>query len=453
MSASRKTSRFNLLANVLHRPDDISYRLLAEQLSDALFLVASRSGLFRHFNRRALDLTGYSREELERLSLSELLASPEAADALTLIHKLEFGVHRNIQHVPLKTKSGKPVHSDLRAAATVGNDGEELTIILARDPEQRVMLERAASHHHHSLTAVDDLVNLVLEQFHQRAPENTHRTLLACQNFSMADFVALYHRADSFAGYQLLATVNLPPEFPPAIGAIDPAASGAALNWRSGERPNSLLARAARNARLSVLHAQPVGRDATPPALLVLGYRSAHIQTIDTATLAQSAANFISAMLNISEQVASHHLAATHAAEIRQRFETIQSETMEGMLRVDAGGRILELNRAADNLLGFKLADTFNLPLEDVLISAQPVAQPIMTAIHKCLRWGGVETDLVRRDGQTVAVYIRAIPLANSSGNAEECSDGGIVLISDRTDQRQFQVQSDHLDPRALLGG
>src|SRR5512134_598375 len=98
MTASRRTPRFNLLANVLHRPDDISYRVLAEQLSDAFFLVASRSGLFRYFNRRAMELTGYSREALERLSLSELLATPEAAEALGLIHKLEFGLHRNLQN-------------------------------------------------------------------------------------------------------------------------------------------------------------------------------------------------------------------------------------------------------------------------------------------------------------------------------------------------------------------
>jgi len=101
-------------------------------------------------------------------------------------------------------------------------------------------------------------------------------------------------------------------------------------------------------------------------------------------------------------------------------------------------------NTAAESLLGFRLPNTRNRPLEDVIVSAQPIAQPILAAFHNGMRWGGVEADLVRRDGTTLAAYIRAVALPNG--------DGGLILIADRTDQRQFQAQSDHLERRACWG-
>ena len=123
------------------------------------------------------------------------------------------------------------------------------------------------------------------------------------------------------------------------------------------------------------------------------------------------------------------------------------NETAEGLVRVNAEGQVVEINRAAESLLGFSRVDTLNLPLEDMLISAQPLAQPMVAALQKGLHWGGVETDLIRRDGVSVAVFIRAIPLSEG-----EAAQGGLVLISDRADQRLFQAQSDHLERRAWLG-
>ncbi|MBM4425231.1 MAG: hypothetical protein FJ030_17935, partial [Chloroflexi bacterium] len=54
---TRKTGPLSFLSTVLQRPDDINYRDIAEQLSDAMFLATPRTGLFRYFNRRALELT------------------------------------------------------------------------------------------------------------------------------------------------------------------------------------------------------------------------------------------------------------------------------------------------------------------------------------------------------------------------------------------------------------
>src|SRR3972149_3940907 len=115
MNIQRRTSPLNFLVDAFQRREELSYRDLAEHLSDAFFLVTPRTGLFRYFNRRALELTGYSREELERLTLADLLAAPEAAEALNQIHKLDVSLNLYLQNIPLRGRSGRRVMADLHA--------------------------------------------------------------------------------------------------------------------------------------------------------------------------------------------------------------------------------------------------------------------------------------------------------------------------------------------------
>lgn len=444
MTLQRRASPLNFLVDAFQRREELSYRDLAEHLSDAFFLVTPRTGLFRFFNRRALELTGHSREELERLSLAELLAAPEAAEALNQIHKLDVSLNLYLQNIPLKGRSGRRVVADLHVSATFG-DGEVLVFILARDPEKNIILERAANAHSHSINAMNELANLLASHLRHPVEGGAEKMLLACQRFSLADAIAIYRRAEGFPGYQLAESINLPPEFPPNVGAGDVAAS-APLHWRTGERPASVFARAARAAGFTLLHALPVAARfdtyAPAPAIVVLAYRATQFQTLDTGALAATIANFVAAGHAITAHLAERAAQIEVAEDVRHRFETLLAESAEGMVRVNAEGRIVEINRAAESLLGYHQTDTLNLPLEDVLISAQSVAQPILAALSQNLRWGGAETDLIRRDGVSVAVFIHAVPMRT----------GGLILISDRTDQRHFQAQSDHLERRAWLG-
>lgn len=443
MNTKRQTSPFNALANFLTRSEDIAYHALADQISEAFFLAHQRTGLFRYFNRRALDLTGYTREELERLSLSELITPTEAGETFDQIQRLEIGLNRSIQNVPLKTKNGSMVPIDLRIAAIQGNDGETVIILLAHDPIERTMLERAASHHHQAFTALQRISQLLTEHFEQPLSEKVDLLLRACQDYTQADCIALYRRADDFVGYQLYEAINLPPTFPPSIAGVDPAATGEPLNWRSGERPLSILTRAARNEHFSTLHIRPIGSEHPPTSIAVLAYYAHPFQTLDTGVLAQTTASIFNAAQILQGQMLAQDARKEQLVTLQSLFDLWQAETAEGMLQVNANGQIVAMNSAVERLLGFRLNDSRQSSLEDIIISAQPVAQPMLAAIRQNARWGGVDADLVRRDGASVAVYIRAIPVPN---------DGGLILIADRTDQRQFQVQSDHLERRAWLG-
>jgi PAS domain S-box-containing protein len=443
MNTKRQTSPFNALANFLTRSEDISFQYLADQIGESFFLASQRTGLFRHFNRKALELTGYSREELERLSLSELITPNEAGETFDQIQRLEIGLSRNIQNVSLKTKSGQWVPVDLRITAAQGNDGEIVVLLLARDPIERTMVERAASHHHQGFSALQRISQLLTEQFDLPTEELYDQLLRACQDFTQADCIAIYHLADEPAGYQLREAINLPANFPASLGSADVAANGQPYDWRAGERPLSILSRLARNHHFSLLHVRPVENEQPPNALVVLVYFTNPFQTLDTGALAQTTAAIFRAVQQLQSRVSAQDEREENLNALQSLYDLWQRETSEGMLRVNVAGKVVGLNNAFEKLLGFRLKDSHNRPLEDVVISAQPVAQPILAALSQSARWGGVEADLVRRDGAAVAVYLRAIPLPDG---------GGLILVADRTDERQFQAQSDHLERRAWLG-
>jgi signal transduction histidine kinase len=354
------------------------------------------------------------------------------------------GVYRNVQNVALKTKSGALILVDLRVSTSQSNDGEILVTLLAHDPAERTMLERAAIHHHHALSALTNLGSILVDQIANPPSPDEARILLACQQLCLADAIAVYQRTDTLIGYQLHEAINLPVGFPTTVAGIDPAASGQPFNWHAGERPTSVLTRVARNAHYSVLHVRPIGPAANPDILLVLAYEAPPGQSLDTGTFADLVASFFATSHTLQHHLAEHNQRAEQLTALSQLFSIWSASSAEGLLQVDAKDKLVNLNSAAEGLLGFRLADTRGRPLEDVIISAQPIAQPILAAFRNGMHWGGVEVDLVRRDGTTLAAYIRAVPLSAGAG--------GLILIADRTDQRQFQAQSDHLERRAWLG-
>jgi len=197
---------------------------------------------------------------------------------------------------------------------------------------------------------------------------------------------------------------------------------------------------------LSSLRIDPL-KDAEA-GLLLAGYRPPNFQPSDITTLTGMAARYLS-ILQTSRQDADERVGLrTRAITAEGKLSAVLDEADEGVMQIDAEGRMVALNLAAEGLLGFQIAETFNTPLEDVLVSAQPLATSLLAALRQGQPWSGVEADLIRRDGGAVAAWVRAAPLFNEGGKLS----GGLILISNRTDQRQFQEQSTHLEQRAWLG-
>jgi PAS domain S-box-containing protein len=437
MQPKPKTSPLSRIESIIGRQGEPRYQKLAEQLEEACFLVTPRPGLFLYANHKGVELTGYARTDLERLGLSELFPAPEAAEALETIRAVEPGATRQLQNVPLRTRTGKIVYVDLKLSGLAGD--ELLVMILARDSAVREDAEREFDRQRQTLVAQDELISLLL----QPKPDTLAQAVSLCQGLLHAQGVALYYSSSEPPGLRLVQAANWPDEFPGLLEATDPVSMGTQIHWRSGDRPASALTRAARTRGWSSLHTHPVGS-----GTLVAGYHPPKLQPPEVTRLMGMAARALLAVQ--SELRRNQKLIDTErrANDTQLRLETLLDNIDEGVLQINHDGRILATNHAVESLLGYHAHDILNAPLEDALVSPQPLVAPILAALRQDKAWGPVDTDLVRRDGSTVAVLVRAAPTATQRNKLH----GGLVLLTDRTDVRQFQNQSDHLERRAWLG-
>jgi len=413
------------------------YQKLAEQLEEACFLVTPRLGLFLYANHKAVELTGRGRAELEQLGLSELFPPQEAAEALETIRNVEVDSTCQLQNVPLRAHNGKIVYVDLRLSGLAGD--EPMVMILARDSAKRDSANEAIDRQRQSMAALDELMSLPL---HPR-PDTLAQAVALCLQLLHAEGVALYYASAEPPGLRLVQAANWPDDFPSHLNPVDPAGSGAPTHWRTGDRPASDLTRVARAHSWSSLHTHPV-----VAGILVAGYRPAKLQPPEVASLMKTAARALTTVQSELRQNQKLIDAERRAKDSGLRLRLLLDHIDQGVLQFNHDGKILSVNNAAETLLGFRAHDLVNRQLEDVLISPQPLAAPILSALWQGQPWGAVETDLIRRDGSSVAVQVRVVPIVTQRNKLH----GGLILLGDRTDLRHFQSQSDHLERRAWLG-
>ncbi|MBI5052162.1 MAG: PAS domain S-box protein [Chloroflexi bacterium] len=443
MSYTRKTSPLDLLNNLLPQQNDERYRDIVEELVDALFLVKPISGAFFYVNDKALAFSGYARADFNTLHLVDIFSPDQSAEVLKIIYNVEAGVNYSLRNILFRARSGVLIPVDIRLSGCTRGD-EDFVMILIREYTQRTPTQ-SLNRHRASITALGEMIEALP---HAVSDDVIEHTLGMARQMLGADSVILYWRSVNPLGLRVGRAINFPSKFPSHIAADDPDLKSAAFSWRLGERPTSALARAARAENFAAIHSHVISDRLSLLGLFVVMYAEPDSQPPDTTALTAIAAHYFSALLIQLRRTQTAQGIETYASEVSQQLEAIMSQTNEGILRINATGGVVDLNSAAESLLGFHLEDMVNEPLEDVLVASQPLASQLIETLKRGARWDGVETDLVRRDGESLAAFVRATPLLDRNN----VFIGGLIVITDRRQQKFFQTQSDHLERRAWLG-
>ena len=113
------------------------------------------------------------------------------------------------------------------------------------------------------------------------------------------------------------------------------------------------------------------------------------------------------------------------------RAHTTLSSIGDGVLSVDAAGRIEFMNDAASKLTGWPRADALGRPVADVIrllgkTSMEPLANPLDLALERGVPSRlPVGTVLVRRDGSETAIETRFAPLLQPTSSTLHRSRAG----------------------------
>lgn len=163
--------------------------------------------------------------------------------------------------------------------------------------------------------------------------------------------------------------------------------------------------------------------------------------------LATATADDIQVLQSFADQAA----IAVHNAQLyeridqdRKRLAAIVQYSADGVMILDASGRILSFNRALERMTAWKASDTIGLDYEEVFTWKRLDNKDIKSALDDGWPFKGngdapdtlyVEGDLIRRDGLTVSIAIIFAPLLSADGHLTNI----IANVRDITNFRQAQ--------------
>jgi len=423
------------------RDDNPRLQHTLEQLTVAAFLFAPRSGAILAVNVKAIALTEWARAELMARSLAEIVAPPAAAEALDQIHFLHPGGARHLTNIPLRTRSGRLAHADLRLSAFDDHERNEVLVLaLATPVEERLAQEREAGQLWRVLEGQEQMLNLMAAPIEATLDE----AVSLVQQMFGADAAGLYRAIASPPSMRLAHAHAVPLDFPRALGPSEVHYLESPLQWGGAQRAESFLYQAARAAGWTTFIAHPVGEPPDILGALFVAYRPGNSPASYAPSLLSLTARQVHSLMVQITRTTELDSARRLAVRLSTRFATLNSQIEEGVVLINGEGLIDEINVPATRMLGYRSEEVTGWRFDDVLISNGRLIQ----AVRLCLTGIGLdalEDELHRRSGESFPVIVRLRPLPSAEG-------GCAVTLRDLSEKRASEVNREHLDQLAYVG-
>ncbi|MEX2144163.1 MAG: ATP-binding protein [Anaerolineales bacterium] len=405
---------------------------LLDLLPHPVLVANSLTGRVLFGNLQATRLSAYTRRELAELELTTLL--PELT-----VSALEDPVSKKPQLQKLISRSSRFTSVAVKVDQLGGPDHwVALSLLppaeLEADP-RALEQQRWEALHMLSLAAQQDDLASCFRQI-----------LAAGAMLTGASQLLLYTPGESELTLKLEAVAGAGADFPASLEAADFGHLRTPKIWQAGKPIESSLQKAAHSAKLAYLASTPL--DITDPhsGLLAVASEAAPAPKDILTMLQILAATAATARLQ-AEVASALQGKTTRLAESEQINNTLQEHVQDGLLFADDQLRVLDLNPAAEAMLGYSTSEIIGRPANDVLISAQSILPALELALTEGKGFEIGERKLHRRDGTEFLAFLR-VALVAAQGSPARLS----VLFTDLSEHEAFHLQSQQLQQRAWLG-
>jgi len=412
---------------------------LLDNLAEAALLINVRERNILFANAKARALTAYTRSELSGMNLATLF---EQLDEHTF-----WGVDEDKTEIRLILRTRN--HTRLETLVRRSPLGEHSPWMLITLEEHRLVQQRQAEHQRHlDLLQSMETIGLALTQ--DTLEKSIELLLEAGQKITGAVILSVYLYNPQPQGQTLEMTRYLhygPTSlFPDRLPAQDLVHLRTTHLWKSGKRPTSALHRAARATGLSLVASVPLGDERTVIGFVVLGGDES-LPAESTLMRLKTLARIITALIQVHTRL--DNLEA--ALEAQRRARTIEKAAIDavedGLIVLSPTLRVLRLNPAAEQILGYTSQEARGHQVEDILIGSGALPSMLQMALQGLPTIKQDNLRLYRRSGQPFLARVSVLPAMS-----QEQLEGVTVLIQDLSEQEQIQTQARQLEQRALLG-
>jgi two-component system sensor histidine kinase AtoS len=216
--------------------------------------------------------------------------------------------------------------------------------------------------------------------------------------------------------------------------------------WLPGKRVSTELHRVARIKNLSCIATAPLGQQGAWLGLLV----AANNQTPpddDLVELLNVIAGHITSTLQHFIMIANTSATIKRINEVLPVQKCIIENTQEGIIILLKDLTILEMNPAAELMLGYTSSEVTGQSIENILIGTESLQSALISARNGIPAHNLGSLYLHRRNGQSFPAEIQTIPVSVDSKVTNV-----VILLSDVSEVEQVRVKTHQLEQRALLG-
>lgn len=401
---------------------------LLDLLPHPTLVADARNGRVLFANGPATLLSAYTRNELAELELHTLLPDLPMAD-------LQKRSSTSTQK--LITRSSRSTTVEVKTDALGGADHWVAIGLLAASSvryDPQLDQQRWEAMHILALAAQQDDL------------EASYRQVLQAGNLlTGADYLLLYTPAGR-GKLALDAIFGNGVDFPNELAEADLGHLRTPKLWQPGRPIESVLQKASHAAKLNFLATTPLDLTNPNAGLLAAASREA------------APAKELLTWLQILAATTATCIARARIGHALQRElvrlnesdtlgSVLQDTVQDGLLFADSELKVLEINPAAEAMLGYTSAEVRGRAANDILISTNPLL-PILEATvadGKPVELG--ERKLHRRDGTDFLAFLRVAPILSG-----EKTQRLAVVFTDLSEHEAFHLQSQQLQQRAWLG-
>lgn len=415
--------------------------LILEKIPQAAFIAEAGPGRVLAANTKAVELTAFTRAELNALPTERLFApaDPNAEQNQPFLTPSKYS-----RSLPLLLTRRGPEKLEVQAEITPLG-GQRLLITC--QPVHLLVEQQAAAEREQRVWR--NLEHLAQAVFQTETDAALAMALQATLELTNASCITIYQVSSQGAELWRTNSCGEVKQLPETIAPYELGNILQPALWTPGKKSSTGLSSYGRRGLFSYLAYVPLGQQnailglllaggsqATPPKhLLPILKTSATIIThiIETRTLLEQQRRCLqgqSSMLTIKTAI----------------LNTMQ----DGAIILSPDLSILAMNPSAEQALGYGTAEVYGQPYDSVLIGSNSLATffaYLTSPQEQSTASSSGVVQLIRRNGQPLLVSLTTLPVFGEEGFL-----GAVVLFRDLSEQEQYRARHQQLEQRALLG-
>ncbi|MBG0783810.1 MAG: PAS domain-containing protein [Anaerolineaceae bacterium] len=296
------------------------------------------------------------------------------------------------------------------------------------------------------------LVDKIHTLFQAREQDNLKSVLAQVLDTSCelltADVVCLYKASGSVPqlSQYLASDDKLGRELPDPLTSEDLSNTQEAFLWTAEDLARNQLQKTAASANYRYLIAVPLGQDNARFGLFVAGSKTEK-PLPHLLPMAKMLATYIAALMEDQIALQNTRNLANKVKQVVRIQNEIISNLEEGILILSPDLTIAEINRAAEDMLGYANVEAIRQPVDNILIGSESFGSALSSAKEGYPTLVRGDLTLHHRSGKSFPAQVMTTPVM-SNGKLVSI----IVVIRDTSQAAESQAQQKQLEQRAILG-